>query len=55
MGTLVDVGRGRLTVEDFEHIVAARDLSLSSAGAPSQGLFLSDVKYDKDVYYVENQ
>lgn len=55
VGTLVDVGRGRLTVEDFEHIVAARDLSLSSAGAPSQGLFLSDVKYDKDVYYVENQ
>lgn len=45
VGTLVDVGRGRLSVEDFEHIVAARDLSLSSAGAPAQGLFLSNVGY----------
>lgn len=45
VGTLVDVGRGRLTVEDFERIVAARDLSLSSAGAPAEGLFLSDVRY----------
>lgn len=55
VGTLVDVGRGRLTVEDFERIVAARDLSLSSAGAPAVGLFLSDVRYDESVYYVENQ
>ncbi|MBR6758778.1 MAG: tRNA pseudouridine(38-40) synthase TruA [Alistipes sp.] len=47
VGTLVDVGRGRLTVEDFERIVVARDLSLSSAGAPAEGLFLSDVCYSK--------
>ncbi len=55
VGTLVDVGRGRLTVEDFEHIVAARDLSLSSAGAPAQGLFLSDVQYDEALFCDENQ
>ena len=53
VGTLVDVGRGRLTVEEFEHIVAARDLS--SAGAPAAGLFLSDVRYDESVYCIENQ
>ena len=50
VGTLVDVGRGRYTVEDFERIVASRDLSLSSAGAPAEGLFLSDVKYDAEIY-----
>lgn len=50
VGTLVDVGRGRYTVEQFREIVAARDLSRSSAGAPAQGLFLSDVKYDDDIY-----
>jgi tRNA pseudouridine38-40 synthase len=55
VGTLVDVGRGRLTVEGFEHIVAARDLSLSSAGAPAQGLFLSDVQYDEALFCDENQ
>ncbi len=45
VGTLVDVGRGKYTVEQFEEIVASQDLSRSSAGAPAQGLFLSCVKY----------
>lgn len=50
VGTLVDVGRGRYTVEDFERILLSRDLSLSSAGAPAVGLFLSDVEYSEDIY-----
>ena len=50
VGTLVDVGRGRYTVEEFCDILHSRDLSRSSAGAPSQGLFLSDVKYSDEVY-----
>ena len=50
VGTLVDVGRGRYTVEEFCAIVEARDLSRSSAGAPAQGLFLSDVVYPDEVF-----
>ena len=50
VGTLVDVGRGRYTVEEFCEILHSRDLSRSSAGAPAQGLFLSDVQYDESVY-----
>lgn len=50
VGTLVDVGRGRYTVEEFADIVAARDLSRSSAGAPAQGLFLSDVIYPEKIF-----
>ena len=45
VGTLVDVGRGKITPERFAEILAARDLSLSSGGAPAQGLFLTDIKY----------
>lgn len=45
VGTLVDVGRGRYTVAEFDDIIRSRDLSRSSAGAPACGLFLSDVKY----------
>ncbi|MBR2866542.1 MAG: tRNA pseudouridine(38-40) synthase TruA [Alistipes sp.] len=45
VGTLVDVGRGRYSVADFEAIICSRDLSRSSAGAPAVGLFLSDVRY----------
>lgn len=45
VGTLVDVGRGRYSVEEFEDIILAKDLSRSSAGAPACGLFLSRVDY----------
>lgn len=50
VGTLVDVGRGRYTPEQFREIVAARDLSRSSGGAPAQGLFLSDVRYPAGLF-----
>lgn len=45
VGTLVDVGRGKITLEEFADIVASRDLSRSSSSAPAGGLFLTDVKY----------
>lgn len=45
VGTLVDVGRGRYTVKEFEDIITSKDLSRSSAGAPACGLFLSNVRY----------
>ena len=50
VGTLVDVGRGRYTVEEFREIVESRDLSRSSSGAPPQGLFLSDIIYPKEIF-----
>ena len=45
VGTLVDVGRGKYSVTDFEDIILSKDLSRCSAGAPSCGLFLSGVRY----------
>lgn len=50
VGTLVDVGCGRYTPDGFRSIVESRDLSRSSAGAPAQGLFLSDVVYPADIF-----
>lgn len=50
VGTLVDVGRGRYTPEQFREIIRSRDLSRSSGGAPAQGLFLSDVVYPPEVF-----
>lgn len=45
VGTLLDVGRGKLSVDDFRDIIESRDLSRSSSSAPAQGLFLTDVRY----------
>lgn len=50
VGTLVDVGRGRYAPADFRAIIESRDLSRSSGGAPAQGLFLSDVRYDPALF-----
>ena len=50
VGTLVDVGRGRYTPEQFREIVSSKDLSRSSGGAPASGLFLSDVTYPPEIF-----
>lgn len=49
-GTLVDVGRGKLTADEFGDIVRSRDLSRATNSAPAQGLFLSDIKYPCGVF-----
>lgn len=50
VGTLVDVGRGKISPERFRAIVASRDLSLSSGGAPAHGLFLTDIQYPNNKF-----
>ena len=50
VGTMVDVGRGKITAERFEQILLSRDLSLSSASAPACGLFLTDVQYPEEIF-----
>ncbi len=45
VGSLVDVGQGKKTPDDFEAILNARDRSLAGITAPPQGLFLLRVKY----------
>ena len=45
VGTLVEVGMGKISPEDFKKILLSKDRSQASATAPSQGLFLKAVKY----------
>ena len=45
VGTLVDVGLGKISLERFSEIVKAKDRSLASMQAPACGLFLTDVRY----------
>lgn len=45
VGTVLEVGKGRKTVEEFEIILAAKDRSVASATAPAHGLFLKTVHY----------
>lgn len=45
VGTLVDVGRGRKSVEDFMRILEGRDRQKASPTAPAAGLILERVWY----------
>lgn len=45
VGTLVDVGREKMTPAEFAAIVKAQDRSRASAQAPAHGLFLCDIQY----------
>lgn len=49
VGTLVDVGKGRVSPEGFRDLIAAQDLSLSGTSAPAQGLFLSNIIYPEGI------
>ncbi|MCD6153297.1 MAG: tRNA pseudouridine(38-40) synthase TruA [Syntrophobacterales bacterium] len=44
-GTLVDVGKGKLTPEGFFEIMKCKNRTKAGITAPPQGLFLKEVKY----------
>jgi tRNA pseudouridine38-40 synthase len=45
VGTLVEVGKGRMRAADLRKILNSRDRSEAGPTAPAQGLFLKEVKY----------
>ncbi len=45
VGTLVEVGRGRLSPEDVRRIIEAKDRCSAGESVPAKGLFLVDIKY----------
>jgi tRNA pseudouridine38-40 synthase len=47
VGTLVDVGRGMMTLAQFEAVFKSANLSESGTLAPPHGLTLTEVKYQK--------
>jgi tRNA pseudouridine38-40 synthase len=46
VGTMLDVGRGRLRYDGLAGILAARNRALAGPTAPARGLFLHSVEYD---------
>ena len=45
VGTLVEVGLGKITSDDFQTILLSRDRNRAGITAPPHGLFLVNVKY----------
>ncbi|MCH5237633.1 MAG: tRNA pseudouridine(38-40) synthase TruA [Muribaculaceae bacterium] len=49
VGTLVDVGKGKLSVEGFVDIIRRQDRCEAGISMPAKGLFLWDIKYPFEV------
>lgn len=45
VGTLIEVGRGRITIDDMRRIIEAKDRCQAGESVPAKGLFLVDIKY----------
>lgn len=49
VGTLLDVGTGKLTVKQFQEILKSKDRKKAGMNAPPEGLYLTQVKYPKSI------
>jgi tRNA pseudouridine38-40 synthase len=50
VGTMLRVGRGLISVDDFKNIIESKDCSKADFSVPPQGLFLSTVNYPETVW-----
>lgn len=50
VGTLLDVGRGKMSPEDMRAVIGRTEPFPVRMLAPAHGLFLTDVKYPDGIY-----
>lgn len=50
VGTLIEVGQSKLTVNDVHKIIASEDRGQAGYSVPAKGLYLTEVTYPKSIY-----
>ena len=50
VGTLLDVGRGVLTIEQFREIIEKKDRCSAGTSVPGNALFLADITYPEELF-----
>ena len=53
VGTLLEVGRGKMSVEDFRNVIEAKNRTKAGVSVPAQGLYLVDIEYPEDIFVVQ--
>jgi tRNA pseudouridine38-40 synthase len=49
VGTLLEVGKGKLTLDQFNEVIDLRDRSRAGMSVSAKGLFLSHIEYHKNI------
>jgi tRNA pseudouridine38-40 synthase len=50
VGTLLDVGKGKINVAQFEQILINKNRALASESAPAKGLYLVEIQYPEGYF-----
>ena len=53
VGTLVEVGRGKLTIDGFRQVIEKKDRCSAGSSVPGHALFLVDVGYPEELFLSE--
>ena len=55
VGTLLEVGEGKLSIQGFQNIIKSKDRRKAGANAAPYGLYLNEVKYRADIFLKEKK
>ena len=55
VGTLMQVGRNKITLDEFKKIINEKNRSEAGMSAPAHALFLTDIKYPKHIFSERNE
>jgi tRNA pseudouridine38-40 synthase len=50
VGTLLELGRNRITIEEFKEIIESRNRSSAGGSVPACGLYLAEIEYPPEIY-----
>jgi tRNA pseudouridine38-40 synthase len=50
VGTLLEVGRGKMTIDDFRKVIESENRCKAGTSVPAQGLYLVDIKYPESIF-----
>lgn len=52
VGTLMEVGRGAMTIEQFCRVIEKKDRCAAGSSMPGNALFLTDIEYPEDIFEI---
>jgi tRNA pseudouridine38-40 synthase len=55
VGTLLDVGRGKIDLQDFRKIIETKNRCAAGVSVPAKGLYLADIQYDEKIVNKERE
>lgn len=50
VGTLLEVGRGKMSIEQFREVIELKNRCKAGTSVPAQGLYLVDIQYPDDTF-----